>query len=251
MVSFYFDQKLKKLESNNNNDLNQKRAIIQTKVEYAFGILMEKGDMLVNDDYSKALKYYSKANQLFLDAENSSKGLLSDRYPTFNKWLKDDNEILFTKNDIIDLYWLAAAIGGTIQSSRGSNPFLLINLPQIGKLLSVAIQLDPQWGNGKLYSAMMSYTMARSDLSGKTFDDTLNFYYNKALQYSDSLDASIFVSYAESVHKPKQEKEAFLEKLNFVVQMNIQKGSHNEINNIISKKRAIWLLSKTEDYFLE
>ena len=251
IVSFYFDQKLKKLESNKNNVLNQKRAIIQTKVEYAFGILMEKGDMLVNDDYFKALKYYSKANQLFLDAENSSKGLLSDRYPNFNKWLKNENEISFTKNDIIDLYWLAAAIGGAIQSSRGSNPFLLINLPQIGKLLSVAIQLDPQWGNGKLYSAMMSYTMARPDLSGKTFDDTLNFYYNKALQYSDSLDASIFVSYAESVHKSKQEKEAFLEKLNFVVQMNIQKGSHNEINNIISKKRAIWLLSKTEDYFLE
>jgi len=250
-VSFYFDNKIKSLEDGVHLDSNQERNLIKTKIEYAYGILMEEGDMLLDHDYHKSIKYYKKSNELFKDAKKSSIDLISYRHPKFEEWLVNNYEIIFTKDDINDLYWLAAAIGGSVKSSRGSDPFMLINLPTIGKLLKTAIEIDSSWGNGKLYSAMMSYTTVRPDLSGKKLDDAINFYYEKALQHSDSLDASIFVSYAESVHKPKQEKKEYIEKLNYVIKMDVEKGGLNEISNIISKRRARWLLSKTEDYFIE
>ena len=251
VVSYYFDRKLKKLDNQENLSINQKRNIIQTKIEYAYGILMEKGDMLLDDDYQKSLKYYQKSNMIFKEAKHSSINLLSTRYPKFEEWLRNDYDITFHEEDIQDLYWLAAALGGTIQSSRGADPFALVYIPTIGKLLETSINLNQEWGNGKLYSAMMSYTTVRPDLNKDILDDSLNFYFEKAVEYSDSLDASIFVSYAESVHKPKQEKKEYIEKLNFVIEMDLEKGSQYEINNIISKRRARWLLSKTEDYFLE
>ena len=251
VVSYYFDRKLKRLDNQENLNINQKRNIIQTKIEYAYGILMGKGDMLLDDDYHKSLKYYQKSNVIFKEAKHSSVNLLSARYPKFEEWLKNDYDITFHEEDIQDLYWLAAALGGTIQSSRGADPFALVYIPTIGKLLETAINLNQEWGNGKLYSAMMSYTTVRPDLSRDVLDNSLNFYFEKAVKYSDSLDASIFVSYAESVHKPKQEKKEYIDKLNFVIEMDLDKGSQNEINNIISKRRATWLLSKTEDYFLE
>ncbi len=251
VVSYYFDRKLKKLDNQENLNIDQKRNIIQTKIEYAYGILMERGDMLIDDDYQKSLKYYQKSNMIFKEAKYSSINLLSARYPKFEEWLRNDYDITFHEEDIQDLYWLAAAMGGTIQSSRGSDPFALVHIPTIGKLLETAINLNKEWGNGKLYSAMMSYTTVRPDLNRDVLDDSLNFYFEKAVRYSDSLDASIFVSYAETVHKPKQEKKEYIEKLNFVIEMDLQKGSQYEINNIISKRRARWLLSKTEDYFLE
>ena len=251
VVSYYFDRKLKKLDNQENLSINQKRNIIQTKVEYAYGILMEKGDMLLDDDYQKSLKYYQKSNMIFKEAKYSSINLLSTRYPKFEEWLRNDYDITFHEEDIQDLYWLAAALGGTIQSSRGADPFALVYIPTIGKLLETAINLNQEWGNGKLYSAMMSYATVRPDLNRDILDDSLNFYFEKAVRYSDSLDASIFVSYAESVHKPKQEKKEYIDKLNFVIEMDLEKGSQYEINNIISKRRARWLLSKTEDYFLE
>ena len=251
VVSYYFDRKLKKLDNQENLNINQKRNIIQTKIEYAYGILMEKGDMLLDDDYQKSLKYYQKSNMIFKEAKHSSINLLSTRYPKFEEWLRNDYDITFHEEDIQDLYWLAAALGGTIQSSRGADPFALVYIPTIGKLLETSINLNQEWGNGKLYSAMMSYTTVRPDLNRDILDDSLNFYFEKAVRYSDSLDASIFVSYAESVHKPKQEKKEYIEKLNFVIEMDLEKGSQYEINNIISKRRARWLLSKTEDYFLE
>ena len=68
---------------------------------------------------------------------------------------------------------------------------------------------------------------------------------------SDSSDASIYVGYAESIHIPRQEKKEFEDKLNFVIAMDINKNKNNKINNIISKRRAEWLLSKTNDLFIE
>ena len=98
---------------------------------------------------------------------------------------------------------------------------------------------------------MMSYSAVRPDLGGKALIDTVDYYFEKALQLSDSSDASIYVGYAESIHIPQQEKKEFEDKLNFVIGMDINKNKNNKINNIISKRRAMWLLSKTNDLFLE
>ena len=230
-------------------NLNHQRNVIKTKVEYAYGILMEKGDRLIDDDYSKGMIYYKKANKLFLEAKQSSLNILLDRYPNFNQWIKKDLTIHFDVKDTYDLYWLAASMAGAIQSSRGSNPYELINIPTIGKLLETAIFLDPTWENGSLFSAMMSYSAIRPDLSGQAMKDTVDFYFKKSLEISDSLDASVFVSYAELIHKPRQEKRHFEDKLKYVINMDLNKK--NKLNNLISINRARWLMSNTEDYFLE
>ena len=249
LISFYFDKKISNMNGGNSEDINHQRNVIKTKVEYAYGILMEKGDRLIDDDYNKGMIYYKKANKLFLEAKQTSLNILSQRYPNFNQWIKKDLAINFEVKDTYDLYWLAASMAGAIQSSRGSNPYELINIPAIGKLLETAIFLNPTWENGSLFSAMMSYSAIRPDLSGQAMKDTVDFYFKKSLEMSDSLDASVFVSYAELIHKPRQEKRHFEDKLKYVLNMDLNKK--NKLNNLISINRAKWLMSNTEDYFLE
>ena len=232
-------------------DLNHQRNVIKTKVEYAYGILMEKGDRLIDDDYSKGMIYYKKANKLFLEAKQSSVNILLDRYPNFNQWIKKDLTIHFDVKDTYDLYWLAASMAGAIQSSRGSNPYELINIPTIGKLLETAIFLDPNWESGSLFSAMMSYSAIRPDLSGQAMKDTVDYYFKRSLEISDSLDASVFVSYAELIHKPRQEKNDFEDKLKHAINVDLNKNKKIKLNNLISINRARWLMSNIEDYFLE
>ena len=238
------------MDEGDSKDINHQRKIIKTKVEYAYGILMERGDRLIDDDYSKGMIYYKKANKLFLEAKQSSLHILSQRYPNFNQWIKNDLTINFVVRDTYDLYWLAASMAGAIQSSRGSNPYELINIPTIGKLLETAIFLDPTWENGSLFSAMMSYSAIRPDLSGQAMKDTVDYYFKRSLEISDSLDASVFVSYAELIHKPRQEKEDFENKLLFVLKMKAGSDKKRKLSNLVSKRRAKWLLSKKEDYFL-
>ena len=232
-------------------DINHQRDVIKTKVEYAYGILMERGDRLIDDDYSEGMIYYKKANKLFLESKQSSLNILSERYSNFNQWIKKDLTINFDKEDTYDFYWLAASMAGVIKSSRGSNPFELINIPTIGKLLETAIFLDPTWENGSLFAAMMSYSAIRPDLSGQAMKDTVDYYFKKSLEISDSLDASVFVSYAELIHKPRQEKNDFEDKLKHVINMDLNQNKELNLSNLISINRARWLLSNTEDYFLE
>ena len=250
LVSMYFDRKIKNLESIPDPIKDDKRQLIKTKVEYGFGVIMEQGDRLMEKDYTAGLAEYKKANLIFSEARETAISLFTDKEPDFENWLRNKSQIQFEREDIFDLYWLAAAFGGSIKSSRG-NPFELINLPYVERLLITAIQLDPAWGNGTLYSAMMSYTTSRPDLSGEMLRDTVDFYYKKAVEYSDSLDASPFLNYAEAIHKPFQERKEFEDKLSFVLEMDVVRNSEYELSNLIAKNRAEWLLSNTDEYFLE
>ena len=250
LVSIYFEKKIKKLEKSDMTSLDQQRALMRTKVEYGFGIIMEHADRLIDVDYSSALDKYKKANIIFKDARDSGISILNDRYSNFNEWIRRGVELQFTNNDIIDLYWLAAAYGGAISSSRG-DPFELIHLPKVGRILRKCMELDPEWNNGAVYSAMMSFTSTRTDISEDLLRDSVDFYFNKAILYSDSLDAGPFLAYAESIHKTYQERKEFEDKLNYVIDMKTKSRSRYELPNLIAKNRAEWLLSKTDDYFLE
>lgn len=251
LVSYYFDNKIEKMDESGKNDLINQREVIQIKVEYAYGIIMEKGDRLIDEDYNQSMLFYKKANKLFLDSKKLSIRILSHRYPNFAKWMKNDLDINFNKEDVVDLYWLAASMAGSIQSSRGSNPHEIINIPIIKKLLETAIDLDPTWGDGALYSAMMSYSAIRPDLNKEAVRDTVDFYFKKALDLSGGTDLSVFVAYAELIHKPRQEKNDFEKKLSHVTNLNVKQNNKHKLNNLIAIKRAKWLLSKKEDYFLE
>ena len=79
----------------------------------------------------------------------------------------------------------------------------------------------------------------------------MDYYFQKAVEYSDSLDAGPFVTYAESIHKPFQERKEFEDKLSFVLEMDVIRNSEYELSILIAKNRAEWLLSNTDEYFLE
>ena len=250
LISFYFEKKISSLENQKELTQAQKRKLLKTKVEYGYGILLEKSDRLIDEDYYLGIEKAQEAYQEFKDAKEIGLSILQNTYPDFNNWLSNNERCDFIEDDIFDLYWLGAAYGGAIRSSRG-NPFEIVNLPKVGKLFQTAISMNPDWGRGALYSAMMSYTSSRPDLFGEILKDSVTFYYSKAINASDSLDAGPFVSYAESIDKKFQQKDAFEQKLQFVIDMDVEKDKDFRLSNIISQERAKWLLLKKSEYFLE
>jgi len=250
IVSNYFERKISKLQNSKKPNIKNNQDLMIAHIEYGFGVIMEKSDRLIEKDYSKAMDHYKKAYSHFNSARFLGNGNLYIKYPNFKDWLKNETTIKFQKNDVKELYWLAAAYAGAVSSSRG-DPFELIQLPIIKKILNMAVSLESEWGNGALHSALMSYTAIRTDLDDSLRIDSVNFYFNNALNYSDSLDASIFVSYAEIVHKPFQEKKGFKDKLNYALNIKSDKKKRFELSNLIAKNRAKWLLSNIEEYFIE
>ena len=250
IVSLYFEKKIKSLERKKSLSTDQKRLLLKTKVEYGFGVLLEESDRILDDDYNLGVKKSQEAYIVFSDAKKVGNSILIISYPKLDSWLSGETDLQFNINDVSDLYWLAAAYGGAIKSSRG-NPFDVVKLPVVKKLLITAIALDPKWGKGALYSAMMSYTSSRPDLFGDALIDSVSSFYVKALIASDSLDASLFVSYAELIDKKFQNRDAFERKLDLVLNMDVEKDKDFRLSNIIAQERAKWLLSKTDEIFFE
>ena len=250
IVSLYFEKKIKSLERKKSLSTEQKRLLLKTKVEYGFGVLLEESDRTLDHDYNLGVKKSQEAHIVFSDAKKVGNSILIISYPKLDSWLSGETDLQFNINDVSDLYWLAAAYGGAIKSSRG-NPFDVVKLPVVKKLLITAIALDPKWGKGALYSAMMSYTSSRPDLFGDALIDSVSSFYAKALIASDSLDASLFVSYAELIDKKFQDRDAFEQKLDIVLNMDVEKDKDFRLSNIIAQERAKWLLSKTDEIFFE
>ena len=250
LVSVYFERKIENLEKAKLPDLDSQRLLMRTKVEYGFGIIMEQANRLIDEDYPLAMAKYEQANKIFSEARDSGISIISKKYPTFNMWLNKEASIDFNADDMNDIYWLAASIGGCISSSRG-NPFELINLPNVGRLLKAGMDVNPEWGNGSFYSAMISFTTTRSDLNEMMLRDSVDYYFDKAVLYSDGKDAGPYLTYAESIHKPFQERKNFEDKLNYVINMENKPNNEFELTNLLAKSRARWLLARTDDYFLE
>ena len=250
LVSVYFERKIEKLEKAKSPDLDSQRLLMRTKVEYGFGIIMEQANRLIDEDYSLAMVKYEQANKIFSEARDSGILIISKKYPNFKKWLNKEASIDFNSDDISDIYWLAVSIGGCISSSRG-NPFELINLPNVGRLLRAGIDINPEWENGSFYSAMISFTTTRSDLNEVMLRDSVDYYFDKAVLYSDGKDAGPYLTYAESIHKPFQERKNFVDKLNYVINMENKPNNEFELTNLLAKSRAKWLLARTDEYFLE
>ena len=241
-----FESQKRKIQNNPNNQLFYLNAS-KSRITYAYGILMEKGDRLMYSDYYKSRDYYSKSLDLFVISRNYLLNALEVKYENFTQRMRNREEIVFEKEDIDYLYWLSGSLAGSIQASQG-DPQYLIDLPNIKWLLENAIAVDPNWQNGTLSAAMMSVYL--NDLSGdKNAQKTALFYFDLAEKQSNGLNASIYVTLAENYAVSKQDKKLFVELLDKAIKIDVNKEKSLKQSNKLSQSRAKWLKSRVDDLF--
>lgn len=216
---------------------------------YAYGFLMEDAEKLSIDDYKAGNEIYDRANKLFKRAMQYGLHGMELKYPEFTIWLekREIEKNPFVEEDITYLYWLSAALGGLIASSHG-NPIYVVDLPKVGWLLEKSMAIDESWNNGALYSAMISFTMSRPD-AVENREQVARDYFNKAVQASSGEDCSVFVRYAESVCINNQNKDEFIENLNYVLNFNVESAKELRLTNTMAKSRAKWLMGRIDELF--
>ena len=224
-----------------------KHCIILTQT--AFGFIMENAERELDENYKQGLTLYADANKYFSRAVVLGENYMLLRYPRFDEWLNNSSNkhIKFGNDDVEGLYWLAVAYGGAVSSSRG-DPEWVIQLPKVGKLLENALAIDPNWNYGSLYSAMIPYTLSSPDAPVNA-SEVAEGYYRKALVASDGNDLGLHVSFAENVLIVRQNRNEFVRLLTLVLESNDRGIKELEVGNYMAKKRAQWLLGRTEDLF--
>ena len=217
---------------------------------YAFGFLMEKADRALINNYSTGVRLQEMAHQYFVDAIDFGERGINLKYNDYQKWITGEigNIGLEPVNiDIALFYWTAAAYGGAVSSSQG-DPEWVIKLPRVGLLLNEVMKKDSLWNNGAALVAMITYTMNNPEIAGES-EKLARQYFDTAVNVSNGMDLGPYIAIAESVSKLNQNRNEFIQLLNQALDIDINSNPDLRLANIISRKRAEWLLANVDEFF--
>jgi predicted anti-sigma-YlaC factor YlaD len=217
---------------------------------YAF-VDIPAEEMLLRDlDAARALR--ERARNLYLRANGYASVALELDYPGLPLALTVDPIDAVAsigrapERDVASLYWVAASLGLAISVSR-NEPALLARLPEVEAMLDRALALDEDWNDGALHE--FAINLAGADLNPPD-PSALDVHYARALELSGGYRASLYVTYAEAVAIPAQDRQQFSALLNRALAVDLDRNPDERLLNVIAQQRAEWLLEHTDEFFL-
>lgn len=224
-------------------------------VMYANVYLQGKGAMLPYEEwetqkelYDRAKKHYRRGYDYVMEAlELKHKGFRA----AFDSSDYDTAFAGFKKEDTADLYWGSAAVLAGVSADM-LDPHFAADRDGAIKMLFKALELDPDFGNGMLDEVMMQYYASMPEGMGGSMEKAL-YHYKHGVELSGDSLVSIHVSYASTICTKNQNQEGYDEftaVLEAVLERDVESVKANRLANIISQKKAAWLLENRDDYFL-
>ena len=141
-------------------------------------------------------------------------------------------------------YWAAASWGGWISLSK-DEPEIVADLPLAIRLAELAWAADPTWGNGALSSLLGSFEAGRA---GGSSQRALG-YFDQGIAQANGRSVGAFLSKAEGYAQPAGDRVLFEQLLAQALALKDQAGSPFTLQNEVMRRRARWLLLKTDDLF--
>jgi predicted anti-sigma-YlaC factor YlaD len=220
--------------------------------QYSYAFIQEEADELETRDLEKSLALKKRARRMYLRARNYGLRGLELDYPGFEKSLRA-NPRAAVKNlaakDVPFLYWTAASWGAAISVSK-DDPETFADQPLVEAMIDRALELDPKFENGAVYSFLISYEAARQGAKGD-FAARSKKYFDLAMEISKGRLAGPLVAYAETVCVKKQNRKEFESLLQKALAIDPDADTDYRLVNLVMQRRARWLLSRTEELFVE
>ncbi len=249
-------------------------------VSYANAFLQSPAELMGYDHIAEKDVLLSRAGAMYRRAGRFADRGLEILFPEFNKnFSKGDWEAAFIplkKDTVPFLYWKAASVLGEF-SVDSFNPELMIEIPSAVAMLVRALELDENYKNGTLNDLLISvfanlpenliykssdlsnnYSIKRVlsayyaekglDFNSMSISDQALFNFNLSVSLSPGAKVAPYVSIA-SLYINNQDLAGFTKTLNRALLIDINLYPENRLQNIISQRKAEWLLDHKEDYF--
>ncbi len=218
-------------------------------VLYSYGFVEPEADLIEDTDYYRAEEIRGRAARLYMRAYRYGLHGLDVGHPGFAEALPVEPEEavkVLGPDDLPLAVWTAAALGGGIGAAT-DDPEFTADIAVVGALLERALELDDTWDGGTIHGFLVSYEAGRMDGSM----DKARYHYERALELSDGKRCSIWLGWAESVSVAEQNRAEFEELLERVLAFDVDSYPEGRLLNILAQRRARWLMSRTDDLFLE
>ena len=220
--------------------------------QYAYAYVQLPADVLEDYDVLAAYRDRQRARRLYLRARDYGLRALDVAHPGFSDTIFEDTTGAITttiETDVAALYWTAASWAAAISLGKDL-PHLIAGLPLVEALIERALQLDESYGAGAIHNFLISYEMSRPIPQNERVSKALK-HMKRALDLSNGQHAGPYVAYAEAVSVTTQNREEFENLLTEAISIDPAAVTEWTLVNHIMQRRARWLMSRTDHYFLD
>jgi predicted anti-sigma-YlaC factor YlaD len=226
-------------------------ATSQNFTQYAFAFVKQDADEIEDDNLDKAVELRAESRKLLVRGRDYALRGLDARHANFSKQVRANPQgavAKATKADVPNLYWAGVAWAAAVSLSK-DDPQFLGDLPIIDALMQRALDLDERYDHGAIHGFFISYEMSRL---GETPDNAKRArkHFERAVQLSGGMNAGYYVSLAESVAIPLEDKAEFESLLKKALAIDPDRKPEWRLANLVMQRRAKWLLGRTDRLFL-
>jgi predicted anti-sigma-YlaC factor YlaD len=220
--------------------------------QYAHAFVAAEADYREDRDLEGATALRERAGRLYRRAVDYGLRGLEARAPGFGVQLRSDPAAALArlgKEQVPLLYWTAAAWGSAISLAL-HDADLAADLPLTAALMGRALELDEGFGLGAAHDFFIAYDGGRPASAGGSAASARK-HLERALQIAGTRRVAPRVTFAESVSVGTQNRAEFTRLLQEALAIDVDAAPDQRLANLISQRRARWLLSRADELFIE
>ncbi len=223
-----------------------------TFTQYAVAFIATDAEVaeLRDYDYAAADTHNTRARKMNVRARDYCLRRAELDYPGLTQRLQGDPESAVMElgvEDVETMYWLSASWGTAISLGLGE-PALVADFPAVQALMTRALELDEDFNRGVLHTAFITLE-SLEELGGS--QERAREHFHRAVELSDELDASPFLSLAMGVSLVNQDREEFERLLERALAVDPDEDPSIRLSNVVSQRRAALLLDQADELFEE
>ncbi len=219
--------------------------------QYAFAFIQQDADFVEAQDLTRATALRTRALKLFIRARDYGLRGLEVDLPGLRDRLRVDPAAALVrtrKEHVRLLYWTAAAWAAAMSLAKNDSS-LTADQHVAETMMRRALALDEGYELGAIHDFFISYEAGRSSVGGSI--ERAREHLRRAVALSRGRRAWPYVSFAESASVGAQDRKEFEKLLNDALAVDVDKAPDQRVSNLVAQKRARWLLSRTDELFVE
>ncbi len=220
--------------------------------QYAQAFVNQPADALESTDLKAARRARQRAGRMFLRARGYCLRALERRYPGIGAALANAPAAALARTQRRDaelVFWTGASWAAAISSLR-QDLDLVADLRIGHALLRRANDLDATWDRGTIHETLVAVEAALAPASGGSLERARE-HLRLARALSGGRRIGPLVTFAESVSVKEQDPAEFRRLLEEALAFDVAAAPEDRLVNTLARRRAEWLLARTEDLFVE
>jgi predicted anti-sigma-YlaC factor YlaD len=219
--------------------------------QYAYAFLQLEADLKEDSDQKKADELRDQALKLYLRSRQYAVRALEVDHPAFMAKLRSNPKSALepmTRKDVPSLYWAGVSWAAAISLSKNDLD-MLSELYLVEAVMKRALELNADYDNGALHEFFITFDGSRPDAMGGSIASARD-HFSRAVTLTKGAKASPYVSLAENISIRLQDINEFTSLINKALSIDPNAEPGYRLENILSQRRAKWLMMHKEDLFV-